>query len=233
MSEKIQHILNSNKVEIAIFSLILTTLVVSFIGLLKLSTTQKVPVSHIPKKVPPAHPVQKASGDTDIWVDISGAVMKPGTYSMNEGARLADVIHEAKGLSHSADVDFFNRNFNNARFVSDQEKIYIPRHDEVEQGIFLEGRYIVDHAFKSSSIGSIADVDKSVTGNSYKEDPTEDLIDINTSSLEDLDTLPGVGAVTAKKIIENRPYETVDDLLEKKSVGESVYNNIKSLVKVQ
>ncbi len=56
------------------------------------------------------------------------------------------------------------------------------------------------------------------------------LISINSSSAEELESLTGVGTVTAKKIIDGRPYSTLDDLLKKKIIGSSVYEKIKLLI---
>lgn len=55
-------------------------------------------------------------------------------------------------------------------------------------------------------------------------------VSINTANSAALETLPGIGPVTAEKIIKNRPYSSVDDLLSKKSVGPSVFADIKELV---
>ena len=63
---------------------------------------------------------------TKIYLDIAGAVNKPGVYQLNLGSRLKDAIKIAGNLSDDADKDFFARNFNLARIVSDQEKIYVP-----------------------------------------------------------------------------------------------------------
>ena len=58
------------------------------------------------------------------------------------------------------------------------------------------------------------------------------LINLNTASQTQLETLPGVGESTAKKIIENRPYKKVDDLLEVKGIGQSKYDSIKALIEI-
>lgn len=62
------------------------------------------------------------------------------------------------------------------------------------------------------------------------DNTTSSLISINTASTTELDTLPGVGPVTAGKIIDNRPYQTLEELVTKKAVGQSVFNNIKDQI---
>jgi len=62
------------------------------------------------------------------------------------------------------------------------------------------------------------------------ESYTTSLISINSSQVSDLETLPGIGEVTAKKIIGNRPYGNITDLLNKKIIKASVYEEIKFLI---
>ncbi|OGE13976.1 hypothetical protein A3G14_03855 [Candidatus Curtissbacteria bacterium RIFCSPLOWO2_12_FULL_38_9] len=57
-------------------------------------------------------------------------------------------------------------------------------------------------------------------------------INVNTASEAQLDTLPGVGPVTAGKIIASRPYSSVEELLSKKAVGRATFDKIKDLVTV-
>lgn len=94
---------------------------------------------------------------------------------------------------------------NLAAKVADGQKIYIPKVGEDVKG--------------STSITSTT----STTG---------DLININTASESQLDTLPGVGPVTAQKIIASRPYSQPEDLLVKKAVGQSTFEKIRDLITV-
>lgn len=151
-----------------------------------------------------------------IYAEISGAVVKPGVYELKSDARLEDLLELARGLSDQADKTFFARNFNLARYVQDQEKVYIPSSTEVVQGIFSQNQNL-------QSGGSNAQ--PTAAGEAEK-------ININTASESELDTLPGIGEVTAQKIINGRPYQTVDELLSKKIVGQSVFDRIKEQIAV-
>lgn len=156
-----------------------------------------------------------------IYIDVSGAVEKPDVYEVSLGARLKDVLVLANGLSADADRDFFARNFNLARILIDQEKVYIPSKWEVAQGLFQESVFVVNQIqprLKNEEM--------------LRQEIATDKININTASLEELDSLPAVGKVTAQKIIDNRPYNSVDELLTKKIVKKSVYEKIKDLVVV-
>lgn len=152
-----------------------------------------------------------------ILVDVSGAVEKPDVYQVTAGARLKDVLIVAGGLSAEADRMFFSRNFNLARFVSDQEKIYIPSIQEINSGLFSETSRLIDYV-------SPVETDKDIV------QPETTKININQANLEELDQLPGIGKTTAQKIIQNRPYKTVEELLNKNIVKKNVYEQIKNLI---
>ncbi len=57
--------------------------------------------------------------------------------------------------------------------------------------------------------------------------PTATLVDINSASITDLQTLKGVGAARAEAIVKGRPFKGKDELLARKIVPEGVYNDIK------
>ncbi|OGH49732.1 MAG: hypothetical protein A2186_02355 [Candidatus Levybacteria bacterium RIFOXYA1_FULL_41_10] len=58
----------------------------------------------------------------------------------------------------------------------------------------------------------------------------EGLININTASPGNLDVLPGIGPVTAQKVIDNRPYGSIDELLIKKAVSKATFEKIKDKI---
>lgn len=158
-----------------------------------------------------------------IFVDVSGAVKKPNIYQINFGARIKEVVDKAGGLSDDADIMFFNRNFNLSRIVSDQEKIYIPSISEINSGAFIQNQRTLDYFSPTQNSSTTVE---SVVG--LQE--AETLISVNSATIEELDQLPGVGQVTANKIITNRPYSAIDELLTKKVINKNVFEKIKNLV---
>jgi competence protein ComEA len=60
--------------------------------------------------------------------------------------------------------------------------------------------------------------------------PHSAMTNINTASAVDLDKLPQIGKARAKKIIDNRPYKTTDELVSKKVLSQGVYNKIKDKI---
>jgi competence protein ComEA len=161
----------------------------------------------------------------NIFVDVSGSVKKPNVYQIEFGARLKDLINKAGGLSDDADRVFFNRNFNLSQIVTDQEKVYIPSILEISDGIFIQNQRTLDYVSPILT----ANLTSQSTETNLRL-PNNEIISINSGTLEELDQLPGVGEVTANKIIANRPYLTPEELLTKKIVNKSVYDKIKSLI---
>lgn len=151
----------------------------------------------------------------EIWIDVSGSVNNPGLYKASSNTRLKEIIDKAGGLSDIADKGFFARNFNLARFLADQEKIYIPSVWEVQNGYFIENPQLI----------SSPQINYQITN----ENQTS-LININNATIDELDSLPGIGKTTAEKIINNRPYQNIEELLTKKIINQSVFEKIKDLI---
>jgi len=149
----------------------------------------------------------------NIIVDVEGAVVKPGIYTLSQGARVQEALVLALGLSEKADRNWVEKNLNLAAKLSDGAKIYIPRLGE----------------FSPPAGGSTTNIIQGVSSGTDVLGASA-LININNASLAELDTLPGVGPVTAQKIINNRPYATVDELLSKKSVNSKVFSQIKDKI---
>lgn len=161
-----------------------------------------------------------------IKVDISGAIENPGIYTASEGARLGEFIELAGGLTYEADQLFVGRNFNLARILNDQDKIYIPYKFEIAMGTFIEEKTRVLSYLQPTIVTEIKNPE-----NVDKTDKTNlNPISLNESSLEELDSLPKIGPVTAEKIIDNRPYEAIDELLERRVINQSTFEEIKDLI---
>lgn len=144
-------------------------------------------------------------GQKMLSVDVSGAVNKPGVYKLKDGSRIEDAVKEAGGFANTANKEFISKYLNMAQKLSDGSKVYVPAVGEN----WVSGQGTV-----------VAGVN------------TEAQVNINTATQVDLEKLPGIGPVTASKIISDRPYQTVEDLLNKKAVSKSVFEKIKDQVVV-
>lgn len=144
-----------------------------------------------------------------IKVDVSGAVKNPKVYELDGGSRVSDAIETAGGLSKKADKSWVALNINLAQIIADGTKIYIPRSGEFKQSSASSG----------SSLGLASETQSG-------------LINVNIASSSELDSLPRIGPVTAQKIIEGRPYSSVEDLINKKVLGPKTFEGVKDLVSV-
>jgi len=207
------HAIKKYKIEVLLLSFSFLISIVSLILFFYNQTSQANDEEFI-------QPVEEISQPVNqkIYVDISGAVVKPDVYKLSFGARVKDVLNLAGGFSEEADKAYFIRNFNLARIVSDQEKIYVPSAWEITSGIFVETPQLLNNLQTSKVETSPLTM--------------ESLISINEASEQELDQLPGIGKVTATKIINNRPYSNLEDLLNKKVVGKSVFEKIKDLIEI-
>ncbi len=140
-----------------------------------------------------------------IWVDLAGAVMQPGVYELPGESRLKDLLAQAGGLSAEADRVWVEKNLNLAQKLTDAQKVYIPSKVETE-----------------APPGAVAGAESAVAGK----------ININAASASELDTLWGIGEARAKRIIDNRPYSSVNELLSKKIVPANVFEAIKDEITV-
>lgn len=139
-----------------------------------------------------------------LFVDVSGAVLKPGVYGLKVDARIQDALIAAGGLSDEADRDYIAKNINLAQKLQDGVKLYVPRVSEA-----------------GGSVG--------IAGVSVQEKLK---VNINTATGSELDILWGVGPATSEKIIEGRPYSTIEELLTKKAVTQRVFERIKEQITV-
>jgi competence protein ComEA len=157
---------------------------------------------------------RQAGGAGEIAVDIAGAVNRPGVYYLPQPARLNDLLEKAEGLSEQANHVYVSRSLNLAKTLSDQDKIYIPSLGE-EAPEF------------SNNQGQIARVQNSA--DILSEGP---LLNINSASKAELEDLPGIGQITAEKIIEGRPYSSVEELSNNGILKPNVFSDIKAKISI-
>jgi competence protein ComEA len=144
-----------------------------------------------------------------LVVDVQGAVNEPGLHELPAGSRVGDAIAAAGGYSTAVDVAAAAAELNLAAKLADGEKVRVPRLGDTASA-----------AEAPQSPGTA---------------PGSGLVNLNTATPEQLDTLPGVGPVTAAKIIDAReqaPLASVDELLERGVVGPATLEKIRELVTV-
>jgi competence protein ComEA len=154
--------------------------------------------------------LQEPPTPSPLQVHVSGAVAEPQVYSMPVGSRVSDAITAAGGLVPQANPDSINL----AAILEDGQRVYVP--------------------YLPTPIPTLA------PGESRGAPlPTPDSvhpININTASQAELETLPGIGPVTAQKIIayreENGPFARIEDIEAVDGIGPKTFGDIKDLITV-
>lgn len=142
------------------------------------------------------------------YAHAAGAVARPGVYKVPPGARVSDLLDAAGGPVADADVDQLNL----AAPVADGERVYVPKRGETPQPV--------------AGAASAAAAGGTPTGP----------INLNTATLEQLDSLPGVGPATAQAILDYRSqhgrFKSVEELLDVRGIGEAKLADLRPRVRV-
>lgn len=142
---------------------------------------------------------------TELVVEISGEVQKPGVYKLPNGSRIDDLLIASGGLSGNADRDLVAKNINRAAKLLDGQKIYIP---PLRQG--FAGQASTSSITSNTSIG--------------------EQININTADAKTLASLPKIGQAYAQNIIDHRPYSDTSELVSKGAISNNIYQQIKDKI---
>lgn len=181
-------------------------------------------------KVQTAEQMEISQENTLIYVDICGAVAKPGVYQMKSGSRLFEVIELAGGLQEDAAVRYVNQ----ARTVQDGEQILIMTEAEVEEAL-AAGE--MDSQMKMAQMqGNSVSADMNgIQEASGAQASTK--ININTASAQELMTLTGVGESKANLIIQYREdnggFSSTEEMMNIEGIGEKTYAKFAENITVQ
>jgi competence protein ComEA len=147
-----------------------------------------------------------------VIIHISGAVKTPGVYKLKSIDRVVDAVKIAGGITERANPDAINL----AALLKDGQKIIIPY--KISNQVTVESDKNIEEVYSSSSSPS-------------------DQININTADDNTLQSLPGIGPVLSKRIIEYRNqnglFEVIDDIKDVSGIGEKKFEGIKDLICVQ
>ncbi|MED1783085.1 helix-hairpin-helix domain-containing protein [Brevibacillus fortis] len=148
-----------------------------------------------------------------LYVDVKGQVKNPGLYQFEPGTRVANAIEKAGGALPDADLVQINL----AEPLTDGSAVVIP-----PKGVKPP---------VSTSIGLVQSAARvSATGASTA-------INLNTATVEELMSLPGIGEARAKAIVDYRskqgPFRSADDLKQIEGIGEKMFSRIKDRLIVQ
>jgi competence protein ComEA len=152
----------------------------------------------------------------EVVVDVEGGVMEPGLQRLPPGARIADAIAAAGGYAPSADLDAATRGLNLAAPLSDGEQVYVPMVGD-DAPTAAESQPPASGGTGGSGSGAAGG---------------GGLIDLNTASPEELDTLPGIGPVTVQKIVaarQEQPFASLEEAVERDVLNRGQLEKIRDL----
>ncbi|WP_419726539.1 helix-hairpin-helix domain-containing protein [Terrisporobacter petrolearius] len=208
-----------NKKKIIVFIFIILMCPVGLIIKDKLQSKENVYVltedDNQPEKTTEEKELKKEESVTNkkITVYISGEVSKPGIVSLNEGERLATAVQKVGGTTKKADLDGVNM----AIKVQDEMHYIIPKIGAVDK----------HNATQVVKEGDVNQVESSKASQ----------ININTATIEELDTLPGVGEATANKIVNHRgesgDFKSIEEIKNVNGIGDKKFEDMKDLICVK
>ena len=152
----------------------------------------------------------------NCYVDIKGEVLRPGVYEFSCESRIQEVIKKAGGFTEEADETKINL----AQKISDQMQIIVPNLHSKQEGGVTEG-----------------DSEKGNSSNTTPSNSKQGTVNINTATLEELQTIKGIGKKKAEAILQYRKehgaFRTKEDLLQVKGIGKKALEAIESQVTFQ
>ena len=166
--------------------------------------------------------------DDLVYVDIKGAVKKPGVYKINSDKKIIDVITIAGGLMENANTD----NINLSKKVTDEMVIIIYTDEEVKNSNIVDTVIkVIDKECVCPNIQNDGCINTEINDSITNVNKT---ININTATLEELMSINGLGEAKAKAIIkyreENGYFKIIDDLLNVSGIGEALFEKIKEYI---
>ena len=174
------------------------------IGLFQYFISQK---AHIEFQHAESDIAGEATEAIKIFVDVAGEVKKPGVYELAEGARIKDALLAAGGLTDKASRQYLDQKINLAQKITDGAKLYFPAEGEIKN---VTDGVVLNQEESSGTSG----------------------ISINSASQSELESLPKIGPVTAKKIIDGRPYSALEELVSKKIISQSLFDAISHSISI-
>ena len=167
-------------------------------------------------------------------VDIKGEVINPGIYTVKEGSRVIDVIRLAGDLTEVADTSVLNL----SKKVKDEMVIIVYSYDEVENFTATKEKEGIEQeaCLSQNGIQNDACIKDSTDDTSSSSVVISGKLSLNTATLDELMTLPGIGESKAQAIIEYREevgaFQNIEELKEVSGIGDAIFDQIKENITI-
>ena len=165
--------------------------------------------------------MQETENKETIIVHITGEVKNWGVIELEKGSRVIDAVNIAGGFTDEADVNKVNL----AYVLTDAIKIYIPSKNEDEESVVSTKEYITLDSGDNVITGE---------GDVLEEKDNNSIVNINSATQTELETLPGIGPSIALKIIsyreENGKFSNIEDIKNVSGIGDNKFENIRELI---
>lgn len=165
---------------------------------------------------------QTTTNKVKKYIDIKGSVKNPGVYEFNENDRVIDAIELAGGLNKNANTS----NINLSKKLESEMVIYIYSDSEIKNGSKTL-------SCDTTCNTEIIEINNCVE-NSTNKTESSSLININTATIAELQTLDGIGESKAKNIIEyrntNGNFKSIEEIKNISGIGDSLYEKIKDKI---
>ena len=167
-------------------------------------------------------------------VDIKGEVINPGIYTVKEGSRVIDVIRLAGDLTEVADTSVLNL----SKKVKDEMVIIVYSYDEVVNFTATKEKEEIEQeaCLSQNGIQNDACIKDSTDDTSSSSVVISGKVSLNTATLDELMTLPGIGESKAQAIIEYREevgaFQNIEELKEVSGIGDAIFDQIKESITI-
>ena len=173
-----------------------------------------------------------------VFVDVKGAVVNPGVYEIEDTKKVIDVINLAGGLKDGADTSLINL----AKKVTDEMVVIIYTEEQVKEASLESNSMVkpIDTVCECPEITNDGCINQNNTSeNSSTSDDNDVLtgkINLNTATMEELQTLSGIGESKAQAIIdyreENGDFQSIEEIKNVSGIGDALYEKIKDNITV-
>lgn len=167
-----------------------------------------------------SHVAQKASC---VHHEVSGAVLTPGVYCLPPESLLVDLVERAGGFDLSKYASrYITQKLNLAEVIVPNKKYYIPYEWDMPSS--------VNYIASPQTANKQEEAKQELTEQPSPSNPGGSCININSASVDELDSLDGIGPATAEKVISARPFSKIEDLLNVSGIGEATFNKFKDKI---